>query len=50
LIQQLTFLLVLDPDVKMSYFQQNWDEDLQVAMLKSVEDIVSYLFALDIGF
>jgi hypothetical protein len=38
----MTFL-VLNPDIKMSYFEKNWDPELQKAVLSSAEEIVRLL-------
>ena len=35
------FTPVLNPDEKMSYFEKNWDAELQADVLKSAEMIVS---------
>lgn len=35
-------LLVLDPSVKMSYFQKHWSKELQDEVIKSAEGVVRF--------
>jgi hypothetical protein len=37
---------VLNPNEKMSYFEKNWDPELQVEVLRSAENIVSHRLGL----
>ena len=34
---------MLNPSMKMSYFQKNWNDDLVKELTQSAEDIVRYL-------
>ena len=36
-------ILVLDPDMKMTYFKKHWSAELQSQVLKSAEEIVKEL-------
>ncbi len=40
------FYLVLNSDIKMSYFEKNWDPELQKGVLEAAEEIVHLLFCL----